>query len=99
MFFNAGVLFSQSKSTEKNWFLAFYCGGSSLLIHHKLGKTNLRLNQKHLTLGPVVGGPISDNPGLNFNLGFFSFLLHFQSRIIFPILFRASNHQVADQKN
>ena len=77
MFFNAGVLFSQSKSTQKNWFLAYFCGGTSLLIHHKLGKTNFRFNQKHITLGPVVRRPISDNPGLNFNAGFFSFLLHF----------------------
>ena len=62
---------------KKKWFLAFFCGGTSVLIHHKLGKTNFRFNQKHITLGPVVRRPISDNPGLNFNAGFFSFLLHF----------------------
>ena len=93
MFFNAGVLFSQSKSTKKNWFFAFFCGGTSLLIHHKLGKTNFRFNQKHTTLGPVVRGPISDNPGLNFNPG-----LAFP-RVVFSILFRVSYHQIVDEKN
>ena len=36
---------------------------------------------------PVVRRPISANPRLNFNLGFF----------FFHILFRASNHQIEDQ--
>ena len=48
---------------------------------------------------PVVRRPISSNPGLNFNPGFFFFCLKSFSRIIFSILFRASNHLIADQKN
>ena len=47
---------------------------------------------------PVVRRPISANPGLNFNLGFFFFSKAF-SRIIFSILFRASNHQIVGKKN
>ena len=45
-------------------------------------------------LGPVVRRPIGANPGLNFHLGFKSIF-----RIIFSILFRASNHQIVDKKN
>ena len=48
---------------------------------------------------PVFRRPISFNPGLNFNTGFFFFCLKAFSRIIFPILFRAFNHLTADQKN
>ena len=47
----------------------------------------------------VVQGPISANPGLNYNPGFFFFCLKAFSRIIFSILFRASNHQIVDKKN
>ena len=51
-------------------------------------------------LGPVVRRPISANPGLNFNPGFsFSFCSKAFSRIIFSILFRASNHQIVGKKN
>ena len=42
---------------------------------------------------PVVRRPISANPGLNFNLGFFFFCSKAFFRIIFSILFRAPNHQ------
>ena len=48
---------------------------------------------------PVVRRPISSNPALNFNTGFFFFCLKAFSRIIFPLLFRAFNHLIADQKN
>ena len=48
---------------------------------------------------PVVRRPISANPGLNFNLGFFFFCSKAFSRIIFSILFRASNHQIVGKKN
>ena len=48
---------------------------------------------------PVVQGPISANPGLNYNPGFFFFCLKEFSQIIFWILFRASNHQIVDKKN
>ena len=37
--------------------------------------------------------------GFSFNPGFFIFCLKAFSQIIFPILFRASNHQIADQRN
>ena len=47
----------------------------------------------------VVQGPISANPGLNYNPGFFFFCLKAFIRIIFSILFRASNHQIVDKKN
>ena len=49
--------------------------------------------------GPVVRRPISANPWLNFNAGFFSFCSKAFSRIIFSILFRASNHQIVGKKN
>ena len=50
-------------------------------------------------LGPVVGTPVSVNPGLNFNVGFFIFLSKALSRIIFSILFRVSNHQIVGKEN
>ena len=40
------------------------------------------------SLGPVVRRPISANPGLNFNLGFFVFCSKAFSRIIFSLLFK-----------
>ena len=49
--------------------------------------------------GPVVRRPISANPGLDFNLVSFSFLLKAFCRIIFSILFNVSNHQTVDEKN
>ena len=51
--------------------------------------------------GPVVRRPITANPGLNFNLGFFVFCSKAFSRKIFSILFRASSHQIliVDRKN
>ena len=48
--------------------------------------------------GPGVRRLISVNPGLNFNPGFFFFRLKAFYRTIFPILFRSSNHQAADQR-
>ena len=47
--------------------------------------------------GPVVRRPITANPGLNFNLGFFVFCSKAFSRKIFSILFRAS--LIVDRKN
>ena len=41
--------------------------------------------------GPVVRTPVSATLGLNFNPGFFFFLSKALYRIIFSILFRASN--------
>ena len=49
-------------------------------------------------LGPVVRRPISVNPGLNFNPGFFFFCSKTISRIIFSSLFIESNHQIVDTK-
>ena len=49
--------------------------------------------------GPVVGTPVSANPGLNFNPGFFIFLSKALSRIIFSFLFRVSNHQIVGKEN
>ena len=50
-------------------------------------------------LGPVVRRPISANPGLNFNPGFFFFCSKVFSRVISSLLFRASNHQIVGRKN
>ena len=49
-------------------------------------------------LGPVVRRSISANPGLNFNPGFFFFCSKAFFQIIFSILFKASNRQIADNK-
>ena len=49
--------------------------------------------------GPVVRRPISANPGLNFNPGFFSFCSKAFSRTVSSLLFRASNHQIVGKKN
>ena len=49
--------------------------------------------------GPVVQMPVSTNPALNFNLGFFFFLSKSLSHIIFSILFRVSNHQIVGKEN
>ena len=48
---------------------------------------------------PVVRTPVSANPGLNFNPGFFIFLSKALSRIIFSILFRVSNYQIVGKEN
>ena len=45
-----------------------------------------------LILGLVVQMPVSSNPGLNFNPGFFLFSSKALSWITFYILFRVSNH-------
>ena len=50
-------------------------------------------------LGRVVRRPVSANPGLNFNPGFFFFSSKAFSRKIFPILFRVFNHIIVDKKN
>ena len=48
---------------------------------------------------PVDRGSITANPGLNFNSSFFFFYSKAFSRIIFSIIFRASNHQIVDRQN
>ena len=60
------------------------------------------LNQRvrNLSLSQVGNSvKISANPGLNFNLGFLFFFSKIFSRIIFSILFRATNHQIVGKKN
>ena len=52
-----------------------------------------------ITQGPVVRRTISANPGLNLNLGFPFVCSKALSRIIFSILFTASNHQIVVKKN
>ena len=49
-------------------------------------------------LGPVVQRPISPNPGLNFNSGFFISLSKSLLGKIFTIIFRTSNDQIASKK-
>ena len=68
--------------------------------HSSVYAWNLGSNQAlscHL-LSQVVRRPIKANPGLNFNLGFFFFCSKAFSRIIFSILFRASNHQIVGKR-
>ena len=50
-------------------------------------------------LGPVVRTPVSANPGLNFNWGFFIFLSKALFQIIFSVLFRVSNYQIVAKEN
>ena len=66
-----------------------------------LGGPGLRSHSVNLldTQGPVVQRPISANPGLNFNMGFFSSFLKALSLITLSILFRAYNHKFVFKKN
>ena len=50
-------------------------------------------------LGPVVRRPISANPRLNFDLGFFITLLKCLFGIISCFLMRPSNSHILDKKN
>ena len=64
------------------------------------------MNQRWVTLGqregahqnPVVRGPISSNPGLNFNPGFSILFFKGLFQIIPSILFRTCRHQIIDKK-
>ena len=49
--------------------------------------------------GPVFQKPISTNPELNFNLGFYTSLFNSLFGIISSTLYGASNHQIVDKKN
>ena len=60
---------------------------------------SVTLKAKFILQGPVVRTPVSANPGLNFNPGFFFFLSKALSRMIFSILFRVSNHQIVGKDN
>ena len=53
-------------------------------------------------LRPIVQRPISLNPGLNYNPGFFFFCSKALSQLIFSILVRVSNNdnnKIVDKKN
>ena len=53
-------------------------------------------------LRPIVQRPISVNPGLNYNPGFFFFCSKALSQLIFSFLLRVSkndNNQIVDKKN
>ena len=56
-------------------------------------------NRQEENQGPVVRRPISAQPGVKFNPGFFFLCSEAFSRIIFSVIFKASNHQLVDQKN
>ena len=49
--------------------------------------------------GPVIRTPVSANPGINFNPGFFIFVSKALSRIIFSFLFRVSYYQIVGKEN
>ena len=63
----------------------------------------MRFNVSHVSSGdlqgPVFRKPISANPGLNFNLDFYTSLFDSLFGIIFSTLYGASNHQIVDKKN
>ena len=64
----------------------------------RLGYT--QLSRVHPVLqGPVFRKPISANPGLNFNLDFYTSLFDSLFEIIFSTQYGASNHQIVDKKN
>ena len=73
--------------------MTFYVG-----LHVGGGQTDGHVINK-ISQGPVVGRPISANPGLNFNPGFFFSSSKAFSRTIFSHLFRVANHQIVDKKN
>ena len=64
-------------------------------------KTTIGLISEKATLhqGPVVQKPISANPGVKFNPGFFFLYSKAFCRITFSVIFRASNHQIVDKKD
>ena len=48
--------------------------------------------------GPAVRRPVSAQPGVKFNSGFFSLSSKAFFQITFSVIFRASNHQLVDEK-
>ena len=60
------------------------------------GNYGAALNFRHL--GPVVQGPISANPGFNFNPGFYISLFKSRFGIILPIVFRAFTYLIVVKK-
>ena len=53
---------------------------------------------QNIVQSPVVQRPVSNNPGLRFNLSFFVSFFKNLFQIIFSILFRAFKHQIIDKK-
>ena len=86
--------------------LTWYKPSTHLMVYPYPNKTSkyifamsLRTGQDSTTLqGSVVWGPISPNPGINFNSSFLWFCLKAFSLIIFGFLFRASNHQIIENE-
>ena len=78
------------------WFVQFH-----LALTLKILIRNLFVPENILThpQGPVFRKPISTNPGLNFNLDFYTSLFDSLFGIIFSTLYGASNHQIVDKKN
>ena len=58
-----------------------------------------KCNRYEARQGPVVRRPISAKPVVKINPGFFFLCSKAFSRIIFSVIFRASNHQLVDKKN
>ena len=58
-----------------------------------------RVNPWKIIQGPAVGGPINANRGLNFDLGFLLFRSKAFYRLIFFILYSASNHCIVGKNN
>ena len=54
--------------------------------------------KKAIHLDPVVQRPISANPGLNFNPGFYISLFKSRFGIILPIVLGAFNYQIVVKK-
>ena len=78
--------------------LAWWIPRSYANFRLRLGYT--QLSRVHPVLqGPVFRKPISTNPGLNFNLDFYTSLFDSLFGIIFSTLYGASNHQIVDKKN
>ena len=78
--------------------LAWWIPRSYANFRLRLGYT--QLSRVHPVLqGPVFRKPISANPGLNFNLDFYTSLFDSLFGIIFSTLYGASNHQIVDKKN
>ena len=78
------------------WFLYIRRSHEIYLIMQNKSTRIFWLVLSTVLLGPVVQRPISANPGLNFNLGFFIPLLKSLFGIIFSVLFKASNSHTLD---
>ena len=70
-----------------------------ILVPSNYYEASVRRRRNLTTLGLVVRKPISAQPGIKFNPGFFFLYSKGFSRIIFSVIFRASNHQLVDKKN